>query len=247
VTGYGSLRSSFGRFILILLVGPMVLGAESLWKPGFPGYAAAGGGHGMGDLISVLLDADTVLSLNSVQTSDDTTQLSFSGGDAGELTSFLPSADSSSNRSVEAKHDLSFSTSLAARVIGKDDSGALLISGRRQILINGTREEVSIEGTVAPDAVVEGGVRFEDIADAKLVYLTNAFPAGEVLGENDLRYDTVPPVVASDGAQGAADQSVSGENSRPSLSQQRQRELLRAYMNRFLQLLFPVDSPPSVP
>jgi hypothetical protein len=237
-------------FCFLILTGTLC--AESLWKPGFPGYAASGGGYGTGDIISVLLDISTTLSLDSVQKSNDSTQMSFSGSQSEGLFSFLPSARAGSDRSVEGSHDLSMSAVLAARVVDMEPSGTMFIRGRRQIMVNGTMEQITVEGSVSARNVTDSIVRFEDLADARLIWETNAFPAGEVLQDGDIVYDISPdPELGPElepelGPELGPDGEIELEDAAPPvepspgvrLEESRERELFRQYANRFLQLLF---------
>lgn len=202
----------------------MVLSAQSLWKPGFPGYAAESGGYEPGDIVSVIIDASTVLSLDSVQKSSDSTRISFTGGSAGELVSFLPSAQAGQDSSLEASNDLSLQTRLTVRIQSVDEFGDYLVSGRRQISVDGRLEEISLRGTVSPEKIVDGTLLFGDLADAVLSYTGVLSQNRELIQPGDILY---PP----------NDEDPEGADS-GALSPERRRELVRVLMNRFLQQLF---------
>lgn len=256
MTGYGRRLSGSCLFILILLFSGKGVGAESLWAPGFPGYAAEGGGYGAGDIVSVVLSVTSSLSLDSVQKHEDSTRMSFSGNDAEKLVAFLPSAQSGADRSMESGQDLTMSAVLAARITGSDASGALTVRGLRQIVVNGSLEQISVEGSVMPQDIIDGRVLFEKMADARLVFDTNAYPSGEVLREGDIVYTETPPALpppteaaANDPENGAGETETGTAPVPPSpqIEEERQRELLREYMNRFLQLLFSTEAGSASP
>ncbi len=141
---------------------------------------------------------------------------------------------------------------LAARVTGVDASGALVIQGRRQIAVNGSLEQITVNGSVMPDGIIDGKVAFEKMADARLVFDTNVYPSGEVLREGDIVYvDRTPPALPDPAAEGVAVDQIEEESPQPGteavpavprIEDERQRALLREYMNRFLQLLFSTES-----
>ncbi len=249
MTGYRRRLSGSCLLILIYLFFGKGVGAESLWAPGFPGYAAEGGMYETGDIVSVVLDTSTSLSLDSVQKHDDSTQMSFSGGNAEGLISFLPSGRSGAERSLENSQDLTMKAVLAARVTGLDASGALVVEGRRQIVVNGSLEQISVSGSVMADDIIDGKIAFEKMADARLVFDTNVYPSGEILREGDIVYgdETSLPVQSTDlDPETEAEESAQTESEAvstvPQIDEERQRALLREYMNRFLQLLFSTET-----
>jgi hypothetical protein len=115
---------------------------------------------------------------------------------------------------------------LAARVTGMDASGALIIQGIRQIVVNGSLEQITVNGSVMPEDIIDGKVAFEKMADGRLVFAANVYPSGEILREGDIVYIDDTPI----------------ESPQPRINEERQRALLRDYMNRFLQLLFSTEN-----
>lgn len=231
-------------FLCFLLIPGVYTSGESLWSPGFKGYAVDNGAYAPGSIILVRVDAATDLSLKSMQSREDTASFTVSGGSIGEILSFVPSGDAQANREVEDKQTLSLETHFAVRIAGVDDDGNLLLAGRRQITLGGLVEEIYLEGSADPGSIQNGTVRFTDLADALLRYRSNAEPSGQLIREDELSREETPatveaPVAEEPGdAQGNPETPQAGEEGSLQLDRQRQDELLRRYINRFLQILF---------
>ena len=74
-----------------LLLGVLMpAGGESLWSPDFKGYLSGSRGLAVGDALVVQIDASSSLSFSSTTSDSKNLTLEFTGGDSGNLFSFLP-------------------------------------------------------------------------------------------------------------------------------------------------------------
>jgi hypothetical protein len=275
---------AFSLFLTLLLFSTGVCYSESLWNPGFNGYAVDNGGYLPGSIILVRIQTATDLSLKSIQSRNDSTSMSISGGSVGDLLSFVPSGDAQSSREVEDEQRFSLETRFAVRVTGVEDNGNLVVRGRRQITVGGLLEEIYLEGVAPPGAVQNGVVDFSDLADGVLRYRGNAQATDKLIVQGDLSYapsDALIPIPGPEEGLGEADgepeegaetdagvapeaaaeaevapeaeDEAAGEEVPPlpgtgeagektlQLNDEIRDELIRLYLNRFLQILF--DSP----
>ena len=248
------------RYPILLAAGLLfclssVVTAESLWVDGFKGYGTGSARFSVGDIVRISIDSGSTLKYTSSSVDSERVTLEFSGGEADALFAFLPDAASGGTVSLKGEESLSLNTAISARIVDIDEAGALFLRGERRTTLRGVTQRLSISGWVSPASVVRGGsVEMDDIADLDLIYTSLIESSAKVIGTEDLVTPPVPqapPVVTAPGAPGetsavetAADVSVPVPPVPPPaasgivLSEDRRRELLVEYVNRFLEFVF---------
>jgi flagellar L-ring protein FlgH len=227
------------------------LSSESLWEPSFSGYVSPSGSIEVGDLILVEISPQTELKLDSSHIDSEQARLSFSGGEGGGLFDFLPQGSSSSERSIEEDDSYALSTRMAVQVLSKEENGLIRLRGERSVEINGVREEITLSAFVSPRQIRSGEVlSFDQLSNAELSYSGVGYGARPLLSSDDLeegppKPEPVEPEIevpetAGEDAAAAELRAPAGEASAGgySLSEERRRELLLSYFNRFLDMLF---------
>ena len=248
-------------FLFFLTVITGIAHAENLWTSDFQGYIAEKPVFREGQLLRVIIDSSTQLDLSASYTADREIVLQFSGGDTGNIFSFLPDVDAAGRRSAEGEEETSLQTALAARVQEIDGSGAARIQGSRTMTLQGSVQAVTVAGWVAPDSVDAGGtVRFDQLADAELVFRSFVQTGEMILTDEDLE-EAAPAEAPDTGEETApAEEGEAGEapgedtagpsesaaapaqpENRYALRDERKRELLLNYINQFLQLIFETE------
>ncbi len=240
-------KGLFIFFSFFICLGSTVIG-ETLWNPDFKGYLLPEDAFKVGDTIVVKISTDTTLSFQSLSQDSKSLTLQFSGGEAGNIFSFLPSLKSGGNMSGKAKEGLSLATTIAARVSKVDDNGNLEIKGSRSLSVDGKKESIYIVGVVDPRDLSEGKyIDFSLIADSSLVFKTLTSPDAPILTAADIREIVSQPAqnVAKNnnpntatGGQGALQNVQSKGKTQFSLSDAKKRELLLSYLNKLIDLLF---------
>jgi len=249
---------------LLLLCGLVPAGAESLWSPDFKGYLAGGQGLAAGDVLVVEVDASSSLSFSASNTDSKTLTLEFSGGESGNLFSFLPQVRSSGDQSTKGKEEVRLRTQIPVVVVQVGADGRAQVQGSRTISIEGKDESITVTGRVDPRLVdAKRKVPLSLLSDARLVYRTFLRPARETLTQRDLQEIFAAQPAA---AQPAAAQPVTGQpaavqpsppaaaaapaaspaagpQSQPaprtlSITDARKRELLLLYLNSLVDILF---------
>ncbi|MFW6274487.1 MAG: flagellar basal body L-ring protein FlgH [Spirochaetota bacterium] len=265
---HDSLRSA--AFIAALLLFSLGLNAESLWDSDFEGYVADGAALQIGDIISVTVTPNTTLTLTSSHVDSHEGRLSFTGGDEKSLFSFLPQGSSNLSQEIEEESSYTLETEIPVRIIDRDENGLLSLEGTRTVRLNNNSETMRISGSCAAEAVnSQGIIRFNDLYNAVLEYTSPGLERENIITEADLRErqtaESEQPTAgtleepATDGAPAAetaetdeTDETAEtaegaeggGQAAAPEyeLSEERQRELLLQYFNRFISTLFePVD------
>jgi hypothetical protein len=262
------LKTSFliGCTILALTTTTEVV-ADSLWDPGFPGYLSSESAVREGDIVLVLIDASSSLSFEASTSDAKNITFEFSGGEFGNLFSFLPTTRTGSDQSVEGNQDFSLETEIAARVAEIDDTGKARLEGSRTFSVENKDELITIGGWIDPSTLgSDRRISFAQLADARLQFRTFLQPAGATLSAADIEevIETIEipaapavagaaaapseaegatPTVAGEAvptAQPAAPQveTVVQERRSYQLSQEKKIELFLNYINRMVDLLF---------
>ncbi len=194
------------RILAILFLAATVLAApaESLTGPDFKGYLS-GKGLAKGDSVFVEIDTTSKLAFSAAGSDSRTFTLEFTGGETGNLFSFLPQGRTGGDRSLKGGEDLSLRGRIPVVVQEVDGTGRALVRGSRAIEIEGREESIDISGWVSPRDV-DGGrnVPFSRIADARLIYRTLLSSARDVLTTDDIRrvLAAAPPTTAPAAATG---------------------------------------------
>ncbi len=200
-------------FLFLLMVA--LAGAESLWTPGSKGYYSGVQTLHQGDFLHVVLTGEASLSFKAVRTSQQAVSLEF--GSASGVS--LPPGTTSGGEKLAVDSQWKVKNfSLTVRVLSVDATGAAHIEGTRSLQLSGGVETLTLTGIVDPRSVQGQTVAWQDVADLKLFY-TSASAS------------TQPVVTAKD--YGPDHQ----------LTQQKQEQLKREYLNRFLSGFFSEGSP----
>lgn len=242
-------------FIAALLLFALSLGAESLWDPNFEGYVADGVSLEVGEIISVTVTHSTTLTLASSHVDSQEGRLSFTGGEGNTLFSFLPTGSSNLSKEIEEESSYALETEIPVRITGRDANGLLKLEGSRTVKLNDTNETLRISGQCAAASVdSQKTVRFNDLYNAVLEYSSPGLRSEAILTEADLREITTgadsqaPSGTAAAETAGEAEDGQATGTEQPTgaeqtaqgyqLNQDKQRELLLQYFNRFIDTLF---------
>mgnify|MGYP006304020213 CR=1 FL=1 len=252
---HDSLRGA--AFIAALLLFVLSINAESLWDQNFEGYVADGAALEVGEIISVTVTPTTTLTLASSHVDSQEGRLSFTGGDGSALFSFLPTGSSNLSKEIEEESSYTLETEIPVRITGRDENGLLNLQGARTVRLNNNNETLRISGSCAAEAVdSQGTIRFNDLYNAVLEYTSPGLEKESVLTEEDLRERQAAeaeqptagtpgePATAGAPAAGTAETTeAGGQAAAPGyeLSEERRRELLLQYFNRFINTLFDPD------
>ncbi len=232
--------------------------AESLWDPDSPGLLAGSSVIQTGDTLLVSIDIDQDLSYDSSRIDSERVSIELTGGEGGDLLSFLPTGSSSGNQSLTGSEEISFQTSFAVSVVEIDADGNLLLRGGRTVVLQGKQATITLTGTADPSFVGEGRrLPFSSIVDARIVYETFLSAGEPVIQPDDI--EEVPVAAAAEGVEpegpaaeaaepGTAEPTVEEEAPTaeagepvatvPALTEEKKRELLLLYLNRLLDLAF---------
>ncbi len=182
--------------------------------------------------------------------------LEFTGGEFGNLFSFLPQGRTGGDRSVSGGQELSLRGRIPVVVQEVDGTGRALVRGSRAIEIEGREESIEITGWVNPREVDgDRNVAFSRIADARLVYRTLLSSARDVLSAEDIRRvlaevpaattapgtgatTTPAPATTATAAAPTSSTTTTPAASSLSLTDEKKLELLLVYLNRLVDLVF---------
>ena len=234
-----NLRNSFvlGCLILCSISAERVF-ADSLWTPGFEGYLSTKTAVQEGDIVLVRIDTSTSLSFDASVSDAKNITFEFSGGEFGNLFSFLPATRTGGNQSARGKQEYTLQTEVAARITEIDGTGKARVEGTRSFSLENKEELVSITGWIDPGILgPDRIVSFSQMADARLQYRTLLEPAGATLTAADI--EKVIETIQTQPAAGApATQSLVEERRSYQLTQEKKIELFLSYINRMVDLLF---------
>ena len=163
--------------------------------------------------------------------------MTFSGGETGNLFSFLPEAASTRRGGTEGEEDLALSASIAVRVQETDDSGMSLLRGSRNTSVSGGVQALTVSGWCNPKSVAaDGTIPFQQLADGTLTYRTLLDGEEEILREEDII--TAIAALESEAADDNDEEGGTGTPETKTLSEERKAELLLQYINQFLTIIF---------
>jgi flagellar basal body L-ring protein FlgH len=242
----------------LLLAALTRAGGESLWSPDFKGYLSGGRGFAVGDAIVVQIDASSSLSFSASSNDSKNLTLEFTGGDSGNLFSFLPQLRTGGTQSTTGKDTLSLKTQVPVVVTAVNPDGSAQVQGSRTVSVQGKNESVTVSGSVSPNLLDQKGtVSFSRLANSRLVYTTFLSSTKDVLTPADLRTLLAPapaagvpaagqpaaatagtPAPAPAGAPAAAAAAQTPQQTL-AISDARKKELLLLYLNRLIDVVFP--------
>jgi hypothetical protein len=234
--------------------------ADTLWTPSFDGYLSARSALNAGDIVYVQIDGATSLSFQAAASDAKSLTLEFSGGEFGNLFSFLPQTRSGGEMSSRGRQQYTLESRFAARVAQVDGTGKARIEGTRSVTLEGKQESLALSGWLDPADLVSGReVRFSQLADARLSFRTLLEPAAPVLTSRDIQQivaalpPAAPAAAVPPGAAAAAPAAGAPAVPAPqagyappaaaraaeySLTDARKVELFLRYVNRLIDFLF---------
>jgi len=253
---------------VLLLAALTRAGGDSLWSPDFKGYLSGGRGFAVGDTIVVQIDASSSLSFSASSNDTKNLTLEFTGGQSGNLFSFLPQVRTGGEQSTTGKDSLSLKTQVPVVVTAVNPDGSAQVQGSRTVSVQGKNESVTVSGSVSPGLLDQkGAINFSKLANSRLVYTTFLASAKDVLSQADLQTLLTPapaagapaaaagmpavaapagtPAAAQPGAPAPAPQGAQAGAGAALAPQQslvitdaRKKELLLLYLNRLIDVVF---------
>lgn len=217
--------------ICLLVILPAALVAESLWQETFEGYIAGSSVFKAGDIVTIVIDSGFSLDFSSATKDAKSITFEFSGGEYGNLFTFLPQVRTGDDRSVSGKERYSMQTELAARVTEIDPTGKLLVTGTRVVQLSGKAETITVTGRLDPKTIDGSGrVNIAQIENARLTYTGLLDPQIATLTAQDIQ-EIVKEI--SGGETGTVTEQTTIE-----LTDQKKRELILLYLNRLIDIIF---------
>ena len=221
-------RNKFLLIISLFLIISAVSHSDSFWTQDFNGYIYGNSNIGIGEIIFISINTDFSLSFNSSSKDDKSITLEFSGGEYGDLLSFLPVVKSGGNNTIKGDEEHTLNTALVARVTRISDDGYLYIQGNRSILLDGKEETLAITGWINPvDLSREREISFSKIAESRLTFQSFLRPGADILTSMDIT------AIISD-----ISEENDGSSASISLSEEKKQELFLIYVNRLVDIIF---------
>jgi len=219
---------------------------DSLWSADFAGYLTDGRQFAVGDTFTLNIESDFALSYRSTSVDSKALTLEFSGGEYGDLFSFLPAVRTSGDRDVKGSGEHSVTSRLAVRVVAVEEDGTLSVQGSRTLVIDAREESLTVTGRVDPRDVDQSReISIGSVVDVRVVYRSLLEPTADVLAHEDIEAvlrelsveaETVeqPPAAAAEVTEGPAE-TVSAS---PRLTDESKKQLFLRYVNRLVDLIF---------
>jgi flagellar basal body L-ring protein FlgH len=235
--------------VFLLVVSLTAAGGESLWSPDFKGYLSGSKGFSKGDTVIVGIDTSSALSFSASNSDSKNLTLEFSGGETGNLFSFLPQVKTGGTQTAKGAEEYKMRGEIPAAVMDLDAAGRALVQGSRSVMLQGKEESIAVTGWVnRKDVDQKGVVPLSRVGEAKLVFKTLLAPSQPVLSDADIRTiitapaaaGTQPPAAAPaaqapTAAQGAGQAAPTAVTS---ITDERKKQLLLLYLNRLVDILF---------
>jgi hypothetical protein len=254
-------------FVIIILLNAFLSAGESLWDPDFNGYISPRMQIAPGDVLVVLIDTSLSLSHVSTQKDSKTITFEYSGGEYGDLFSFLPDVTTGIDNTIRGDESYSFTSEMVVRVVSLENNELGYIEGSREIAIDSKRESITLTGYInVKDIDQHRQVPFSKIVDSRLIFQTFLYPRDYILTEEDiveimeeitgetgevtmaaeepLSEDTAAVEEPGPGeTEVTGEPATTGEETREvirqtRLSKEKKMELFLRYVNRMIDLLF---------
>ncbi len=252
---------------IIFLLACAGLTAESLWTPDFQGYLSGNVTIQEGDIVYVEIDAASTLSFSSSSSDSRSITLEFSGGEYGDLFSFLPLVTTGEDQALKGKEEYTYTSLIGTRIIEIDSTGKARIQGSRGISFGGKEESITLSGWADSRYLgPQNKIKFSQLADATLQFRTFLQPSTVMLADEDIE-EIIRTIAVPEGASSPPGGALvpTGETSSPPggalvptgeappptggtagtetvttyrLSETRKKELLLLYLNRLVDLIF---------
>jgi flagellar basal body L-ring protein FlgH len=250
--------------LFLLLAGFAPAGADSLWSPDFKGYLSGSKGLAVGDVLVVQIDASSSLSFSASSNDSKSLTLEFTGGDSGNLFSFLPQVRTGGTQTTTGRDNLSLKTQMPVLVTAVNPDGTAQVQGSRTIAVQGKNESITVSGSLSPGLLDQKGtVAFSRLANARLAYTTLLTSAQDVLTQADLQTllapaaatgaaatagapaaaaapgtTAAPGAAATAPAAGAAATAAAPAAPQTTITDARKKQLLLLYLNRLIDIVF---------
>jgi flagellar basal body L-ring protein FlgH len=247
--------------VSLLIVSLAAAEAESLWSPDFKGYLSGSKGFSKGNTVIVGIDTSSALSFSASNSDSKNLTLEFSGGETGNLFSFLPQVKAGGSQSAKGAQQYKMRGEIPALVTEVDPSGRALVQGSRSIQLQGKEESITVSGWVnRKDVDQKGIVPLSRVGEVKLVFKTLLAPSQPILSDKDIRTiiaaapaapvtsgtpapaasmtPSVAPGIAAQPATPASPSAQTAPAAVTSLTEERKKELLLLYLNRLIDILF---------
>ncbi|MFP4363434.1 MAG: flagellar basal body L-ring protein FlgH [Spirochaetia bacterium] len=158
---------------LFFTIPASIVFSESLWDPNSTGRYGMELNIDTGDVLIVTIDNETSLSFSSSQIDSQSIDISFSGGETGDLLSFLPQIETTQNFSTESEEEISFSTRIPVLITGQSQNGLYQLQGSRTFAVSTRSEVINVSGFVHPSQInPDRTIGFNAILDARLSFQT---------------------------------------------------------------------------
>jgi hypothetical protein len=249
-------------FLLLVALAPA--SGDSLWSPDFKGYLSGSKGFTVGDTLLVQIDASSSLSFTASTNDSKSLTLEFSGGDSGNLFSFLPQVRTGGTMTTTGRDNLSLRTQLPVVVTAINADGSAQVQGSRTVAVQGKNESITVSGSASPGQMDQKGtINFSRLANARLSYTTLLASAQNVLSNADIQTllaatpapaagAAAPAAAAAPGGAAAAAAPAAGAAApaaataapaspaapQLTISDARKRQLLLQYLNRLIDIVF---------
>jgi len=241
-------------FLILITYGAV---GETLWSPDFKGYITSSPGVSIGDVVLVKINSGSSLSFSSSRQDSKNITLEFTGGETGNLFSFLPGIKSGDALNGKGNNSYSLKTLVATRVTNTDNRGNAQIQGVQSVSIDGKQESITVTGWIDPgDLEKNNTISFSRVADSRIIYTTILEPGKITLTAKDIK-ETLTRMIpagtagaagtgrttAAAGATGIATTVETGSRQQTgqktySLTDSKKRELLLLYINKMIDLIF---------
>ena len=233
----------------LLLAVLTTAGAESLWSPDFKGYISGSNSYAEGDALVVQIDASSLLSFSSSSNDSKNFTLEFTGGESGNLFSFLPQLRTGGSRTTEGKDNFSLKTLIPVVVTAIAPNGTAQVQGSRSISVEGKNESITVSGSISPGLLDrKGTISFSRLISARLAYTTFLSSTKDVLTQADLKQLLAPATAPGAQPAGTPAQPAAGAPAAApvppaagtlTITDARKKELLLLYLNRLIDIVFP--------
>jgi flagellar L-ring protein precursor FlgH len=147
-------------------------------------------GFSIGEILTVVVDEQTVASektnvtSNSTRSQQNSISASVSTKPAPTAAAFATGADAASQQTGSSNRQGQLTATLSVRVVRITADGSLKIEGRREVVVDGRRQQMTLTGLVRPqDVSPQNVVLSSRIADASISFKGNGLsPRRGILG-----------------------------------------------------------------
>jgi hypothetical protein len=231
---------TFFTVLFVFIVTITGLTGVSLWDPDFDGYISNNRKIAKGDVVIVEISLQSNLTFTGMNKDSKNISFEFSGGEFGNVFSFLPTSKTAVNNSVNGAEKYSLKSSIVTRVKDIDEFKMARIEGTRQVTIDGKTESISLSGLINPkDLDSERKIPFDKVAESKLVFHTFIQSGEPVVTLEDFLSVTQNPAdtataTTATGTPGPYQPAATTFG----LSPDKKKELFIRYVNRLFDLIF---------